>query len=284
MTTGESQRYRFGPLERRGVIGSLRPAQVTLIAASLTGGVILMRTLSSGIGVVSALTLALLVVAFCFWPISGRAAEAWLTIVGRHAARHVLGRQVQRSPAPLAGTRLSVDGRPEPIAALPEVGREIELLAAPFQGETIGVLKDRRAHSYTATLAVRVTSFGLLARAEQETRQAGWGSVLAGLAHEGSPVSRIQWLERTVPADGDEIGRYLGEAWARETVPIDSLAMQSYLELDEQRACRDHGSRALRLPADRRQAGLASDQAHGRQAGSGCRRLRGAAPRARGAR
>ena len=124
-----------------------------------------------------------------------------------------------------------MDGRPEPIAALPEVGREIELLAAPFQGETIGVLKDRRAHSYTATLAVRVTSFGLLARAEQETRQAGWGSVLAGLAHEGSPVSRIQWLERTVPADGDEIGRYLGEAWARETVPSDSLAMQSYLEL-----------------------------------------------------
>ena len=44
-------------------------------------------------------------------------------------------------------------------------------------------------------------------------------------------MSRIQWLERTVPADGDEIGRYLGEAWARETVPSDSLAMQSYLEL-----------------------------------------------------
>ena len=44
-------------------------------------------------------------------------------------------------------------------------------------------------------------------------------------------MSRIQWLERTVPADGDEIGRYLGEAWARDTVPVDSLAMQSYLEL-----------------------------------------------------
>ena len=44
-------------------------------------------------------------------------------------------------------------------------------------------------------------------------------------------MSRIQWLERTVPADGDEIGRYLGEAWARDTVPVDSLAMRSYLEL-----------------------------------------------------
>jgi hypothetical protein len=231
VSTREYQRYRFGPLERRGLIGSLRPAQVILVATSLTGGVILMRTLSSGIGVVSALALALLAGAFCFWPISGRSAEAWLPIVGGHAVRRALGRHVRRSPAPQVGTRVAPDGRPEPIAALPEIGRGVELLAAPYNGETVGVLKDRRAHAYTATLAVRVTSFGLLDRAEQENRQAGWGGVLAGLAREGSPVSRIQWLERTVPADGDEIGRYLGEAWTRDTVPVDSLAMQSYLAL-----------------------------------------------------
>jgi hypothetical protein len=225
------QRYRFGPLERRGLIGSLRPAQVILVAVSLTGAVILMRTLSSGIGMVAALALVLLAVAFCFWPISGRPAEAWLPIVGRHASRRATGRHVQRSPAPQAGVRPAADGRPEPVAALPEIGRELELLAAPFHDETVGVLKDRRARSYTAALAVRVSSFGLLDRVEQEARQAGWGGVLAGLAREGSPVSRIQWVERTVPADGDEVGRYLGEAWARDTVPVDSLAMQSYLEL-----------------------------------------------------
>jgi hypothetical protein len=93
------------------------------------------------------------------------------------------------------------------------------------------VVKDRRAHSYTAVLAVRVTSFGLLDRAEQEARQAGWGDVLASLAREGSPVTRVQWIERTVPADGDEIGRYLGNAWDRGAVPLDSLPMQSYLDL-----------------------------------------------------
>src|ERR671922_238585 len=70
-------------------------------------------------------------------------------------------------------------------------------------------------------LAAKVSSFGLLDRSEQEARQAGWGGVLASLAREGSPVSRIQWLERTVPADGDEIGRYLGEAWDRGTVSIE---------------------------------------------------------------
>jgi hypothetical protein len=242
MSAGEHQRYRFGPLERRGLIGSLRPPQVVLIAGSLTAGVLLMRSLPGGMGVASALALALLTVTFCFWPVAGRSAEAWLPIVARHALARTLGSYIRCSPAPLGGTRLAADGRPEPVAALPEIGRDLELLAAPFHGETVGVLKDRRSRSYTAVLAVRVTSFGLLDRAEQEARQAGWGSVLAGLAREGSPVSRIQWLERTVPADGDEIGRYLGEAWERDAVPLDSLAMRSYLELTSSApaATRDH--------------------------------------------
>ena len=127
------------------------------------------------------------------------------------------------SPGPAAG--------PSPSSKLPDAGRDLELLAAPLQGEQVGVIKDRRARTYTAALAVKVTSFGLLDRGEQESRQAGWGGVLAGLAREGSPVSRIQWIERTVPADGDEIGRYLGEAWDRDAAPVDSVPMQSYLEL-----------------------------------------------------
>src|SRR3954451_23453174 len=231
MSTNEHRRYRFGPLERRGLIGSLRPAQVLVIAASLTVGVILMRALTGGTGVFAALVLVLLAVAFCFWPIQGRSIEEWLPVVARHAFRHVRRRNVQLWPAPQAGARPGADGRPEAIAALPEAARDLELLAAPLHGDTVGVIKDRRAHTYTAALAVTVTSFGLLDRTEQETRQAGWGSVLAGLAREGSPVSRIQWVERTVPADGDEIGRYLGEAWSRESVPLESLQMQSYLDL-----------------------------------------------------
>ena len=95
----------------------------------------------------------------------------------------------------------------------------------------MGVVKDASAKTYTAILAVRVTSFGLLDRSEQETRQAGWGGVLSSLAREGTPVSRVQWVERTVPADGDEIGRYLGEAWDRGAATVDALPMRSYLDL-----------------------------------------------------
>jgi hypothetical protein len=230
MSTGE-QRYRFGPLERRGLIGSLRAPQVAVLAGSLTAGVILMRTLAGGAGVGSAVVLALGAILVCFWPVGGRSAEEWLPIVGRHLGRRARGRNRYLSTAAQTGVRAGADGRPEPIVALPQRAGELELLAAPFQGERVGVLKDRRTRTYTAALAVRVTSFGLLDRSEQESRQASWGGVLSGLAREGSPVSRIQWIERTVPADGDEVGRYLGEAWDRDAVPVDSVPMQSYLEL-----------------------------------------------------
>ncbi|MGH3038333.1 MAG: SCO6880 family protein [Gaiellaceae bacterium] len=227
----EVRRYRFGPLERRGLIGSLRPTQALVIGASLTTGVILMRLLDGGGGVVAALSVVLVALLFCFWPIAGRSADEWVPIAARFAARRASRRHHWLSSAPKAGVSLGPDARPEPVASLPPPAEGIEVLAAPFRGETVGVIKDRRARTYTAVLAVRVASFGLLDRTEQEARQASWGGVLAGLARTGSAVSRVQWVERTVPADGDEIGRYLGEAWDRGSLPLESLAMRSYLDL-----------------------------------------------------
>jgi hypothetical protein len=227
----EARRYRFGPLEKRGLIGSLRPVQVIAIAASLVVAVVLMRTLSPGVGVFCALAEVLLVLAFCFWPIAGRSVEEWLPVAARFGLRRARRRHRELSVSPLAGVSVNGSGRPEPVVSLPEPVRSLELLAAPVRGEHIGVIKDRRNRTYTAALVVKVTSFGLLDRSEQEARQAAWGAVLAALAREGSPVSRIQWIERTVPADGDEIGRYLADAWDRELVPLETLPMQSYLDL-----------------------------------------------------
>jgi hypothetical protein len=49
-------------------------------------------------------------------------------------------------------------------------------------------------------------------------------------------------VERTVPADGDEIGRYLGAGWDRDAAALDSVAMRSYLDLvgNAPAATRDH--------------------------------------------
>jgi hypothetical protein len=229
--TEDARRYRFGPLERRGLVGSLRPLQVFVLAAAMTTGVVLMRVLPTGVGVLAAVALVVASLGFCFWPIAGRSAESWLPIVGRFGLRQASGRHRHFSATPQAGVTARPNATPQPVVSLPSAAEGLELLAAPFRGETVGVIKDRRARSYVAVLTVTVSSFGLLDRSEQEARQAAWGGVLAGLAREGSPVSRIQWLERTVPADGDEIGRYLGDAWDRGSVPLESLAMQSYLDL-----------------------------------------------------
>ena len=231
MTDSQARRYRFGPLERRGLIGSLRATQVAVIAASLAVSVVLMRILPAGSGLFAAIGLVLAAAAFCFWPLSGRSAEEWLPIVVAHVARRASGRHKRLSAAPVRGVRADGGDRPEPALDLPDALRGFEVLAAPFRGETVGVVKDSRAKTYTATLAVRVTSFGLLDRSEQETRQSAWGGVLSSLAREGTPVGRIQWVERTVPADGEEIGRYLGEAWDREASTPDSVPMRSYLDL-----------------------------------------------------
>ena len=177
MSETEIRRYRFGPLERRGLIGSLRATQVIPMAVSLAAAVVLMRTLPSGAGLFAALGLVLAVAAFCFWPLNGRSAEEWLPIAAAHAWRRLSGRHRRLSVAPAAGVRANDTGRPEPVVALPDAAQGLELLAAPFRGETVGVVKDARAKTYTAILAVRVTSFGLLDRSEQETRQAGWGGV-----------------------------------------------------------------------------------------------------------
>ena len=48
MSASEQRKYRVGPVERRGLIGSLRAALVIVIAAGLRGGVLGVRWLGGG--------------------------------------------------------------------------------------------------------------------------------------------------------------------------------------------------------------------------------------------
>ncbi len=282
----ELRRYRFGPLERRGLIGSLRPAQVLVIAASLDRRRHPDARAAGGAGVLAALALVLAALAFCFWPIAGRSAEEWLPVVGRYAR----AARPRTAPPPVVGAAAagvrdgSATGGPSRSSRFPTPARGLELLAAPLRGEAVGVVKDRRARTYTAALAVKVTSFGLLDRAEQESRQAGWGAVLAGLAREGSPVSRSSGSSAPCRPTATRSAATSARRGTATPSPLDSLPMQSYLDLVERRARRDDGSRALRLPPDRREARLAADQARGRKGRARRRRVRRPPARARGAR
>lgn len=228
----EARSYRFGPLERRGILGALAPERVVTAALALLVALVIVSRWPTELG----LLLAVIVLGAAGWsvlvPLRGRTAAEWAPVLVSFVRRRWLGEHRFNSTAPWRGVR----GGPEPGAAqaqelvLPPSLQDLELLAMPCQGWEVGVVKDRRDHTYTAVLAVRVRSFGLLALSEQERRLAAWGQVLASLARPGSPVRRLQWLERTVPSDGDELQRYLVEARDR-AVPVDDPARSSYEEL-----------------------------------------------------
>jgi len=227
------RRYRFGPIERRGLVGGLRPGQVAVLGVCLVAAVVILNAGRSPALVLVAFAVALAGATLAFYPLYGRTAEEWAPVTLLWGTRLARGGRRWRSPAPSQGSHGSTrDGDIETPVALPAEVGPVQLLAAPLKGEEVGVVKDPKANTYTAVLAVRVRSFGLLDRGEQERRLAGWGGVLAGLSRENSPVRRLQWVERTVPSDGDEVARYLQEE-RDTTVPLASSSVASYIELVE---------------------------------------------------
>ena len=100
--------------------------------------------------------------------------------------------------------------------------RGVRLLRADWHD--MGVVHDRGARTLTAVLSLRGRSFALLGPDEQDRRVAGWASVLASLAREGSPVHRVQWVATSFPDDGQGVRSYL----AAEAVAAPSACTASY--------------------------------------------------------
>jgi hypothetical protein len=218
-------RFRFGPLERRGVLAGLRPGQLAILAVAGLLLVVVGRSVS-GPAAGPMLASAIVAAIGCFVPIGGRTADEWTPIVLRWGARGFTGRRFISSQ-PLIGS--GPDGKEKP-PELPPTLRGLTILAHPVSGSdaTIGVIKDRRAGTYTAMLSVLGRSFALLDASEKQRRLSNWAAILAGFAREGGVVRRLQWIERTVPDLGDEIGTYLKD---NISVPLDSLIARSYLEV-----------------------------------------------------
>jgi len=229
------RRYRFGPLEQRALVGPLRAGQVVVLALGAVialGSLYGLRSflgLAIGVGALCAAAAAILV------PLEGRTAEEWAPVAIAWALRRRRARAGYRSASVGAGTRLNADGAPVHELSLPPALADLELLSVPYGRETVGVMRDRRAGTYTAVLAVRAGAFGLRDAAEQERKLDAWGSVLASCGRDGSPVRRLQWIERTLPADGDELAAHL-QAERDRAVPLDSTLVRSYIELIESAA------------------------------------------------
>ncbi|MBY5161476.1 SCO6880 family protein [Salsipaludibacter albus] len=230
MSAVEPRRYEFGSAaEDDTLIAGLRAGQVAVIVVALLLAVMTIRraTNTAGLGVALAIVGSAAVAAF--WHIGGRTVEQWIPIGARWLARLVTGKTRHLSTLPLLGE--TDDGKPN---LPPDTLTGVEILSAPISGQsgrTVGVVCDRKTGVYAAVLAVRGRSFQLADTPEKQRRLAGWGAVLAGLARASSPIHRLQWVERTVPDDGDAMGRYLAR-----TVAVDTghPSLASYLELVDQ--------------------------------------------------
>jgi len=229
------RRYRFGPLEQRSVIGPLRAGQVAVLALAALLGLGALYGLRSLPGMFVALLALTTASAAIFVPVGGRTAEEWAPV----ALRWWLGGRrfghSYRSSAPGAGVGLDAAGRQSFELSLPGALETLDLLSIPYGSEEVGVVRDRREGTYTAAIAVRAGAFALRDTAEQERALDAWGGVLAGCARDGSPIRRLQWLERTVPSQGDDLASYMQERRDR-AVPLDSNLVRSYIELLESAA------------------------------------------------
>lgn len=227
-----SRRYRFGPIERRPLVGPLRAGQFVVLAIGAAFGLAALYVFRDLVGMLTALVLlagSTLVVAL---PIDGRTIEEWAPVLIRWLPRRRRATDGFRSASAEDGTKVGADGGGRHELSLPAELAGLEILAAPYgQGEA-GVLWDRRAGTYTAALAVRGGPFILRDGAEQERALDAWGDVLASTARDGSPVRRVQWLEQTAPEAGDELAAHFHAARDR-ALPLESDLVRSYVDLLE---------------------------------------------------
>ena len=224
------QEYRFGPIERRGLAGGLRPGQVLVLGCACLLGVAIFRRLPSAGGLALALLVVLVACLSVWFGPAGRQLDEWAPVVASWLWLRARREQRWTSGRPETGTSVCLGHRATktpPTPPHPSLG-EVEVSSAPLSDEReVGVLVDRRQNTRTAVLALRVRSFGLLAASEQERRLTRWGQTLASVARDGGVVKRVQILERTLPHDDDQLRSWL-DSHAIDDIPDDSAIRRSY--------------------------------------------------------
>ncbi len=212
-------RYRFGPLERKGLVAGLGGGQVLCVGAGLVGAVGALRVLPMAVGMVVAAGAVAVGLAAAFVPVSGRTSEEWAPVIWSWGLHRLSGSRRWRGGAHSRG-----DPAPEPPPAL----RGCRLVEHGSARARMGVVIDGRDGTASAVLEASGAGFALLDPEDKQRRLAGWAAVLAGLAREGSVVHRLQWVERVHPGDADGLQESMAERLDPDAPPE---AARSYAEL-----------------------------------------------------
>ncbi len=225
--------YRFGPIERRGILGPVRLGQAVVLGLGAMLAILALDQSPTATGAIVATLMFGGSVLVAVTPIGARTIEQWAPVAIALMLRQVLGRSQFRSELPAEGVTARTRGRRTrlglPRAVTPRSVRGVEVVSLNYRDRVIGALSQRGGRRLTAVLGCRVVAFSLLDAEAQERRLARWGLVLSGAAN--TPIRRIQWLERTAPAQGDELARWVHDERNPE-LPLRGMPMiDSYLEL-----------------------------------------------------
>lgn len=234
--------YRFGVLERRGVVLGLSWSQVIVLAAAAVVAVIVLA-LGGLAGLVAAIALLLLALFVSFKRKSGRPLVHWLPIASTYAARRLFGLTSYRSRAPFKGTRVRMpldengeipDDAPVKVVEgpehTPEVLGELELLEiSDRSGEPFAFYADRDRTVFGTAVLAKSAQFIMESAEVQDQRLQGFGSVLANIAR-SQQFSALKVMERSVITDTDSLRRYF-ERNRDPSISEDSPLVGAYDEL-----------------------------------------------------
>jgi hypothetical protein len=233
--TNERLAYRFGPLERRGILGQIRGGQATAVAIGALAAIVTLDRAPTAAGAFLGTLLLGVALIVAFTPLGRRTVDEWVPIVLSFGFRFLLGRLTFRSRAPAGGMVATEHARPlrrvlrHPHPHAPAALDGVRIIDVSYRDRPVGVLTEHRGRRLTAVLVCRTLAFSLLDAEAQERRLARWGLVLSGAA--AGAIRRIQWIERTAPAQGDELARWLHDE-RDPAVPLRGTPMiESYLEL-----------------------------------------------------
>lgn len=232
--------YRFPPRPSSGWILGLRGLQ--LAALIVGGGLALALLRSGGVLGVALFAGAMALVGTLGWlRLGAHTSLEWLPVSARFALASMSGTDSFRMSATTGHVVELARGaslQPREVrgpASLPAELADIELLETtlPRYGRAaLGVAHDTRRGTYTAVLRCQPRAFVLLGETQQQVLLDAYGQLLVSFGQEGSPVRRIGWYERSLPAAGEELVAYL-HSHRREELR------------DPKRAREDRGLRAM---------------------------------------
>ncbi len=224
-------RYRFNPLERRGLLLGLTLGQMLTIAAAVVTAIAVRASIGSAAGMPVGVALGLGGLALALWPWRGERAYSVVLLGGSWLVRQAYRTRLSTAPTegrllrrerhlpgdepflkpgvPDAGGSASVPFKILPAAS--DRGFHVKTRTGPQgvslhrhiavpDGQPTAVVFDRKSGSATAVLAVQGPPLCLLDPAEQAAQLEGWRSVLAAVGRPGGPVRRLQWVARSLPS------------------------------------------------------------------------------------